>query len=101
MTTAILDIFKSKKGRLTNKFNHLARKCEKLGLTGIDIVWGEEYIWKNKNNLSNLFEEVEFPKLIKKEKPWELDPSESIFNTIISKYKKLWKEVKLINLCPN
>jgi len=58
----------------------------------------QEYIWKNKNNLSNLFEEVEFPKLIKKEKPWELDPSEIIFNTIISKYKKLWKEVKLINL---
>ena len=58
----------------------------------------QEYIWKNKNNLYELFEEVEFPKLIEKEKPWELEPSEIIFNVIISKYKELWEEVKLINL---
>ena len=32
----------------------------------------QEYIWKNKNNLYDLFNEVVFPKLIKKEKPWDL-----------------------------
>jgi len=58
----------------------------------------QDYIWKNKNNLYELFEEVEFPQLIEKEKPWELEPSEIIFNAIIIKYKQLWKEVQLMNL---
>ncbi len=43
----------------------------------------QEYIWKNNNHLSNLFEEVDLSNLINKATPWELDPSEIISNTII------------------
>ena len=52
----------------------------------------QDYIWKNKNNLYELFAEVEFPQLIEKEKPWELEPSEIIFNTIIIKYNNFGKK---------
>lgn len=58
----------------------------------------QEYIWENKNKLYVLFDEEVFPKLIEKEKPWDLTPSEVIFNTIITKYKKLWNEIKLMQL---
>lgn len=54
----------------------------------------QEYIWKNRNNLNKLFDEIKFPNEIKKEKPWEITPSEVIFNTIISDYKNTWLMIK-------
>jgi hypothetical protein len=54
----------------------------------------QDYIWENKDNLNKLFVEVEFPNEIVKNKPWEITPSEVIFNTVIANYKRTWSMVK-------
>jgi hypothetical protein len=50
----------------------------------------QEYIWQNKDNFSEFFEDIKFPDLIHHEKPWDFTPSEILFNILLERYENMW-----------
>lgn len=58
----------------------------------------QDYIWDKKDYFNDLLIEIKFPDLIVKENPWEITPSELIFNKIITQYKYTWTLIKSLHL---
>jgi len=58
----------------------------------------QNYIWDKKDCFSDLLIDIEFPNLIVKENPWDITPSELIFNKVITQYKDTWSLVKGLHL---
>lgn len=58
----------------------------------------QDYIWQNGNDFKSLLEEVILPQPIVKEKPWEIEPWEILYNIVIERYNSFYNSLWALEL---